>query len=128
MKLMIVDDSLVIRRKIERACDLTDVTEIVTAVDGLDALEKARQHMPDIVTMDITMPNMDGVECVKRLVELKPDIYILVVSALKDKATSISAIQNGAHGFLPKPFTDKRLPDAVNELIQDILNARQKVS
>jgi two-component system chemotaxis response regulator CheY len=59
---------------------------------------------------------MDGITCVKELVAVKPDILILVVSALSDKLTALQAIKKGAHGFLYKPFTDQQLLNALEEL------------
>lgn len=116
MKLMIVDDSMVIRRKIERANQLP-VEKVVQAENGHEAVAVCRRELPDVVTMDLTMPHMDGVECVKRLVEIKPDIRVLVISALADKHTAIQAIKNGARGFLCKPFSE----DALNSALQKLL-------
>ena len=117
MKMLIVDDSLIIRRKIEREIQLPQLTEVVSAKNGQEALEVFRNVMPDLVTMDLTMPEMDGVACVKELVRIKPDTIILVVSALADKATAIKAIKNGAHGFLCKPFTETELNAAITKLM-----------
>lgn len=117
MKMLIVDDSLIIRRKIEREIKLEGLTEVVTAKDGVEAVRKFTEHQPELVTMDLTMPNMQGPECVKQLVAIKPDTVILVISALADKATALQAIKNGAHGFLCKPFTEEELNQALAKLI-----------
>ena len=63
------------------------------------------------------MPEMDGIECVEKLVQMRSDVLILVVSALADKATAVEAIEKGANGFLCKPFTDRQLNDALHELL-----------
>ncbi len=115
--LLIVDDSNIIRRKIERITQVDGLTVIGKASNGVEAVELFKQTMPDVVTMDITMPEMDGIECVEQLVALKPDVLILVVSALSDKATAIEALKRGANGFLCKPFTDQQLNEALVELI-----------
>lgn len=117
MKMLIVDDSLVIRRKIEREIQLTDIEEIITAKDGMEAVEKFTVHKPELVTMDLTMPHMEGVECVKKIVSIDAHTVILVISALADKATAIKAIKYGAHGFLCKPFTEDELNTALGKLI-----------
>lgn len=119
MKLMIVDDSNIIRRKIERSNEIEGLEVVGTAANGVEALEKFRQLRPDIVTMDLTMPEMGGIECVERLVEIDPDIIILVVSALSDKATAIEALKKGANGFLCKPFNEEELNKAFRELMQE---------
>jgi two-component system chemotaxis response regulator CheY len=117
-RLMIVDDSNVIRRRIERAHDLPFVEFVGSARNGREALELHARTHPTIVTMDLTMPEMDGNECVAELVKRDPDIRILVISALADKATAIDALEKGASGFLCKPFTDRQLNDALRKLIE----------
>ena len=117
LKLLIVDDSNVIRRRIERSQQIDRLEVVGLANNGVDAIEEFRRTDPDVVTMDITMPQMDGIECVEQLVALKPHVLILVVSALADKATAVEAMEKGANGFLNKPFTDRQLNDALLELI-----------
>jgi two-component system chemotaxis response regulator CheY len=117
-RLMVVDDSNVIRRRIERVQDLPTIEFIGAARNGREALEMHQRLRPTLVTMDLTMPEMDGGECVQRLVERDPDIKILVISALADKLTAIDAIEKGASGFLCKPFTDRQLNDALRMLIE----------
>jgi two-component system chemotaxis response regulator CheY len=105
------------RRRIERS-QQNDLLEVVaTAVNGVDAVAKFKQLMPDVMTLDLTMPEMDGIECVEHVIKIKPDVLILVVSALADKATAVEAIEKGANGFLCKPFTDDQLNEALAELI-----------
>jgi two-component system chemotaxis response regulator CheY len=117
--MLIVDDSRIIRRKIARTVSESDLEVIGHASNGVEAFEIFRQAHPDLVTMDLTMPEMDGIECVEKLVSLDPSVRILVVSALADKATAIEAIKKGANGFLCKPFTDEQLHDALTELMRD---------
>lgn len=117
-KLMIVDDSNLMRRRIERSQQFEELQLVGTAADGVEALELFKKTDPDVVTMDITMPHMDGIECIERLVAMKPAIRILVVSALADKATAVEAMERGANGFLNKPFTDRQLNEAIAELMR----------
>lgn len=117
-KLMIVDDSRIIRRKIARCLEDQELDIVGRASNGVEAIEIFKRLRPDIVTMDLTMPEMDGIECVEQLVKLDPSVKILVVSALADKATAIEALRKGANGFLCKPFTDRELSDALAELLR----------
>lgn len=117
-RLMIVDDSNIIRRRIERVQDLPAIEFVGAARNGREALEMHQRLRPTVVTMDLTMPEMDGGECVARLVERDPEILILVISALADKLTAIDAIEKGARGFLCKPFTDRQLNNALRKLIE----------
>ncbi len=119
MRLMIVDDSNVMRLRIARAVlnpKLRNLSIVGMARNGLEALELCARQQPDVVTMDLTMPEMDGNACIGELVARHPALNILVVSALSDKATAIDALKRGARGFLYKPFTDEQLVKALLEI------------
>ena len=117
LKLMIVDDSNIIRRRIERSQQIARLEVVGAASNGREAVDMFRRTQPDVVTMDLTMPEMDGGECVAHLVKRDPSIKILVISALADKVTAIDAIEKGASGFLCKPFTDRQLNEALRKLV-----------
>ena len=118
---MIVDDSTIIRNRVARILQnnkLSHFNLAGSASNGIEAIRVFNQTKPDIVTMDLTMPGMDGVECTLALVEMNPNIKILIISALSDKATAINALKNGAQGFLYKPFTDEELTEALLEIAE----------
>lgn len=120
MRLMIVDDSTVIRNRIARLITdprLAELQIVGMAGDGEQAVELARSKRPDIITMDLTMPKMDGEDCISAIIEFLPDVQILVVSALADKATALRAVMRGAHGFLHKPFRDEDLLQSLLEFM-----------
>ena len=117
LRLLIVDDSNIMRRRIERSQQFEELQVVGTAANGIEALEMFHKTDPDMVTMDLTMPQMDGIECISKLVQLKPAVRILVISALADKATAVEAMERGANGFLNKPFTDRQLNEAIAELM-----------
>jgi len=122
MKMLVVDDSSVIRNRIvqvSRHPDLPDLDVVGTARHGGEALLLAKEYLPDVVTMDLTMPNVDGVACIKGLMKISPDMRILVVSALGDRKTALNAMSCGAHGFLHKPFTSEELVEGLKELLKD---------
>ncbi|HYL03227.1 MAG TPA: response regulator [Steroidobacteraceae bacterium] len=118
LKLLIVDDSNIMRRRIERSQQFEELELVGTAGNGVEAIELFKKTDPDVVTMDITMPQMDGIECIAQLVALKPAVRILVISALADKATAVEAMEKGANGFLNKPFTDRQLNEAIADLMR----------
>ena len=118
-RIMIVDDSNVIRNRISRGSGTMDFEVVASAANGEEAIALYRQHHPDVVTMDLTMPKMDGLECIYQLTSLDENANILVVSALSDKATGIKALQLGERGFLYKPFSDEELFQALNEMLED---------
>lgn len=118
-KLLIVDDSTISRSRIARAAlqaNLENLNICGQASNGVEALKISAVEKPDLVTMDLTMPEMDGVACIEVMVEQIPSVRILVISALSDKMTAISALKKGASGFLYKPFTDQQLANALVEL------------
>ena len=119
LKLMIVDDSNIIRSKITRTLSQHHMEVVATASNGEEAISLFARTTPDVVTMDLTMPRMDGLECIRALRKLNSRVHILVVSALADKATAIQALKEGAQGFLNKPFTEAELSDAIGELLED---------
>ncbi|MDR1064416.1 MAG: response regulator [Azoarcus sp.] len=119
MKLLIVDDSAIIRSRIARILNdprLKFISVVGMARNGVEAITLYLQQTPDIVTMDITMPEMDGVDCTEKMISLHPECNILVISALSDKATALKTLKKGAKGFLYKPFTDEELIAAFLEL------------
>ncbi|MGB0723421.1 MAG: response regulator [Gammaproteobacteria bacterium] len=119
MQLMIVDDSTVVRNKIERAVSGKGIQVIGQACNGREAVDRYTKTPTELVTLDITMPEMDGLQCLSHLIRINPDVRVLVISALADKATGIEALTKGASGFLCKPFSDSELTEALHELAGD---------
>ena len=109
MRLMIVDDSYFMRNRIKLLVEELPLEIVAEAANGIEAVEKFREVRPEIVTMDITMPGMNGLECIKDMMSVDPGIRILVVSGLASKIAAIMAIEYGAKDFLKKPFTDEQL-------------------
>lgn len=116
--IMIVDDSNVIRNRISRGSKEVEFEVVATANNGMEALEMYRKHQPDLVTMDLTMPKMDGLECIRQIAAFDEEANILVISALSDKATGIKALEYGARGFICKPFSDEELFQALLEMME----------
>lgn len=120
MKLMVVDDSMIIREKIALILENEEFELVGTAQNGLEAIEQYRELRPTVMTLDITMPLMDGLETIEAIMSIDDSVRILVISALSDKATLIQAMKLGAHGFLCKPFNDMDLAEALEELVEDL--------
>jgi two-component system chemotaxis response regulator CheY len=121
MRMMIVDDSNMIRSRITRLVQsghLGSVEVVAQARNGIEALQLAAQHRPQLVTMDLTMPEMDGVTCIPALLKVVPGVNVLVVSALSDKSTAITALRLGARGFVSKPFSDDDLHCALLDVME----------
>lgn len=115
---LVVDDSMVTRNHISRALSKIDGVKIMQiAKNGQEAVACVQKQEPDFITMDLTMPEMDGIETIKEIMKIHPGAVILVISALADKETAIEALSLGAVGFLYKPFTDDQLIEAAKEAI-----------
>jgi two-component system chemotaxis response regulator CheY len=124
VRILVVDDSNMIRSRISRVVQsggLANVSLVGLARNGAEALRIARATTPEVVTMDLTMPEMDGIQCISEMLRMLPRTSILVVSALSDKSTAIQALKLGARGFVSKPFTDDELKMA----LLDVMDTRQ---
>ncbi|MFC5051834.1 response regulator transcription factor [Rubritalea spongiae] len=119
MKLLVVDDSLMMREAIANAYQGSIFTEFETASNGLEAVQAFKCFQPEVVTLDITMPHMDGLAAMSEMLEMDSSASILIVSALADSHTAIQALKRGAHQFICKPFDTSDLKEALDDLIQD---------
>ncbi len=112
---MIVDDAAFMRLNLTNI--LKEEFEIVgEAENGKEAVEVYQDVQPDIVTMDITMPVMNGIEAIKAIVDIDPDSKIIVCSAMGQQKMVIEAIEAGAKDFIVKPFKDGRVLNAIKKL------------
>ena len=118
-KLLIVDDSSTVRRSIERHIFSNQVTEIYQAANGREAMELFERYRPEFVTMDLTMPEMDGLTCISKMMALKPDTRLMVISALGDAETAIEAVERGANEYVVKPFSAEDLNLALANLVAE---------
>lgn len=118
--LLIVDDSSTVRRSIERHIFSDRVTEIYQAANGREAMELFERYRPEFVTMDLTMPEMDGLTCITRMMALKPDTRLMVISALGDAETAIEAVERGANEYVVKPFSIEDLNLALANLVAGV--------
>jgi len=122
IRILIADDSSIIRKIIERSLPLEKFELVGVAKNGLEALELFKSKKPQIVTLDITMPEMDGLTVLEQMLQISADAKIIVISALTDKATGIRAIKKGAKSFIPKPFTTNDVQEKILKLAESISN------
>jgi DNA-binding NarL/FixJ family response regulator len=108
---IIDDDPLICQILAETLTDSSDgqIEVLSTAIDGLQALEHAKQEHPDVVLMDIDMPNMDGIEATRHLLNLTPRPHVLILTALSPSSTVERAIEAGAEGFVSKTDPSKNI-------------------
>lgn len=116
-KILIVDDAAFMRMMIKDILEKNGYEVVGEAQDGAEAVEKFQELRPDLVTMDITMPEMDGITALKKIREIDPDAKVIMCSAMGQQAMVIDAIQAGAKDFIVKPFQADRVLEAVRKTI-----------
>lgn len=114
---LVVDDAAFMRMMI-RDILAKEGYSIHEAVNGRDAIEKYEELRPDLVTLDITMPEVDGIEALKRIRERHPDARVLMVSAMGQQKMIVEALEEGALDFLVKPFQPTKVLETVKKCLQ----------
>jgi len=117
---LIVDDSSIMRRKLKEILTEAGYGIAGEAVNGKEAIEKYRELMPDMVTMDISMSVMSGIEAVKGIMEIDGDALIIMVSALSQKKMVFDALKNGASHYILKPIEKKKVLSVIKEVQEEI--------
>lgn len=116
--ILIVDDALFMRRMLKDILIKNDYEVIAEASDGKEALLKYKEHRPDVVTMDITMTPVDGIEGCELIIDEDPDAKILMVSAMGQESMVIKAIKAGAKGFIVKPFDEEIVLSELKKMLK----------
>ena len=114
-RIMIVDDAIFMRMKLKDILEKNGYEVVAEAQNGADAIEKFRAERPDIVTMDITMPEMNGIEALKGIKRIDPSAKVIMCSAMGQQAMVMEAIQSGALDFIVKPFETDRVIDSIQK-------------
>lgn len=118
IKILIADDQTLMREGLKTIIDLEDDMKVVaTAEDGKEALEKAEEHEPDIILMDIQMPQMNGIESLINIKRVNPHISIVILTTFADDEYIIEALSNGADGFLLKDMNYDKLIASIRDAI-----------
>lgn len=110
---MIVDDAIFMRMKLKDILEKNGYEVVAEAQNGADAIEKYKAEKPDIVTMDITMPEMNGIEALQKIKKIDPSAKVIMCSAMGQQAMVMEAIQSGALDFIVKPFETDRVIDSI---------------
>jgi len=115
---IIVDDSSMARRNLKNILVYGGHTILAEATNGVQAFVEYENYKPDFITMDITMPILNGIDGTKKILNSYPDAKIIIVSALNQRLMILEALQNGAKHYIIKPFTYEKVLDVVNEVLQ----------
>ncbi len=116
-KIMLVDDAAFMRMTIKNTLTKAGYTELIEASDGQQAVETYEREHPDLVIMDITMPNMDGIQALEAIKSKDSSAKIVMCSAMGQEAMVVQAIQLGALDFIVKPFKPDRVLQTVTKVL-----------
>jgi len=114
-KILIVDDAVFMRTVLKNIL-VKEGYEIFEASNGLEAIQEFNRHQPDLITMDITMPEMDGIMALKEILKLDSDAKVCMVSAMGQESIILESIKQGAKDFIVKPFIPTDVLDKVKKL------------
>jgi YesN/AraC family two-component response regulator len=126
-KILIVDDSTVMRKNLHSIFVKNGHEVVGEANNGVQALALYKELTPDLITMDITMPKMNGVDAVKQIVESDKNAKIIMVSALNQKQMVFEALRNGAKHYITKPIEATKLMGVVNEVLNENMSEEEIV-
>lgn len=116
-RVLIVDDATFMRMMVKDILEKNGYEVIGEANNGIKAVELYKSEKPDIVTMDITMPEMDGIEAVKQIKAFDPSAKIVMCSAMGQQSMVMDAIKAGAKDFIVKPFQADRVLEAIKKVL-----------
>ncbi|MFZ5990016.1 MAG: response regulator [Bacillota bacterium] len=115
---LVVDDSSMARRNLKNILISAGHSIVSEATNGVQAFVEYEKYKPDLVTMDITMPILSGIESVKKIINSYPEAKIIMVSALNQRVMIFDALQNGAKHYIVKPFSYEKVIEVVDEVLQ----------
>jgi two-component system chemotaxis response regulator CheY len=116
-KIMVVDDAGFIRLMLSDMLKSEGFDVVAAASNGMEAVQYFKQFSPDLVTMDITMPDMDGIEALQEIMRINPRAKVIMCSAMGQQKLVIDAVRVGAKDFIVKPFQKERVVDAINKIL-----------
>ena len=116
-KIMVCDDAMFMRAAVKKVVESAGHTVACEAGNGKEAIEMYTSYKPDLVLMDITMPDMDGIEATKQIRDIDPVAKIIMVSALGQMEMVVKAINAGASDFIVKPVEDEKLKACIKKYL-----------
>ncbi len=116
-RILVVDDAKFMRMKLSTLLERQNHEVVGFAENGLEAVEMYKKLQPDLVTMDITMPVMNGIEAIKEIIDFDQDAKIIVCSAMGQQKVVVEAIELGAKDFIIKPFNETNVLETVSQVL-----------
>lgn len=120
-KVLIVDDAAFMRMALKSILEKNGFEIIAEAENGVVGVRRYMEYHPDLVTMDITMPEMDGIEALKKIKAYDPYAKIVIVSALGQESFIKEAVMSGAKYFIVKPFKEEHVVNTLNKILKEVI-------
>lgn len=115
---MIVDDSLVMRTILRGIMKERGYTVVAEAASGIETMKSLHAHSPDILILDIILPDVNGINLLDSILAIRPQTKVVICSSMGQEAVIQKAMERGAHAFLQKPFTPEKVTEALENLEQ----------
>ncbi len=115
-KILVIDDAAFIRMRVEKFL-LRCGFEVALAEDGPTGIESFKKENPDIIFLDVTMPDMTGIEVLKQIKEINKDAKVVMLTNVDQQETIMETVKLGAKGFIKKPFEEDKLLEKINKLL-----------
>lgn len=119
LSVLICDDSILIRKKLRETLEKCDCTEVYEAENGNVAVEVVKAMNPNLILMDIVMPEKDGIEALKEIKEIQPSAKVVMVSSVGTNDLLKSALKNGAYDFIQKPITIEAVQNLLTKVLKE---------
>ncbi len=117
IRVLIVDDAVFMRTVLKKMLEEECFDIVGEASNGLEAIKKAKELQPDVITLDITMPEMDGVTALPEIMTVSPNSRVIMCSAMGQQPMVVDAIKKGAKDFIVKPFQKARVLQAIENIM-----------
>ena len=119
LTVLLCDDSVLIRKKLRSILEKCGCKNILEAENGVQAVEQAKTHTPDVIFLDIVMPDKDGIEALKEIKQFKQDVKVIMASSVGTSNLLKEALENGAYDFIQKPITLEMVVSLIEKILKE---------
>ena len=119
LTVLLCDDSVLIRKKLRSILEKCGCKNILEAENGVQAVEQAKTHTPDVIFLDIVMPDKDGIEALKEIKQFKQDVKVIMASSVGTSNLLKEALENGAYDFIQKPITLEMVVNLIEKILKE---------
>ena len=126
LNVLIVDDSLIMRKNLSRNLEILGHHIVAEAKDGQESIDLYKLHQPDLVTMDITMPGMDGITALEKIIQIDSASNIIMVTSHGQESMVMKALKAGSKGYILKPVTPDKLRESIGRIFSELADDHEE--